>query len=506
MPESGEWDALFAGVEEVLAEGEVAFEWLQGLSASRSVEVLARLATENRYLAYDRQPPEVVDAAVACPDWRIRRYWVENQRGMSLAQWERLIRDEPPLDWQRTFMAYHTRQHAPRPTAQWFARRAADPDPRVRLRTLWFRGLPAEVAVALAADPDPQVRREVCLHAWYEAGEASRAALLADPDPRVREAAREEEGGEPRLSLAEFAALDAEDRLDELHEQGAAEELLRHLAVHPDPKLRRYAAGARLDPELLAALAADPDEDVRAEIAVREDVPDAVRDRAAAGLPPDRKFWHLKWVEDLHDDPAAMRRLAASASVPVRRSVAEARTLPPDVLARLAHDPVSGVRDAITAHNEAAPPELLLEAARTWNYPGSVLHHPHFPFDRLRAAWADDPEPTVRRLALYAPDCTPELVERLAEDPDERVHQRAAADPRLPAAALRRLLDTTGSDVRAGFETDGLRRALARNPALPVPVLIGLLRDREQARAAAANPAVPAAVALRMIDLAAARL
>ncbi|MFF4341469.1 hypothetical protein ACFY00_16225 [Kitasatospora sp. NPDC001540] len=500
MPEFGEWNGLFEGVD---VTG-MRWAWLSGLSRHPALDVRVRLAPLMPYMAMDgRHPPEVVEAAVACPDWRVRRYWVENQRGMSLAQWERLIRDEPSLDWQRTFMAHHTGQHAPRPTAEWFARRAADPDPRVRLRTLWFRGRPGEVAVALAADPDPQVRREVCLHAWHEAGEAGRAALLADPDPQVREAAREMAEDEPPLSSAEFAALDAEDRLDELAERGAEEELLRHLAVHPDPGLRRYAARAQLDPELLAALAADPEEDVRAEI-VREDVPDAVRDRAAQGLPPDRKFWHLKWVEDLHDDPAAMRRLATSASVPVRRSVARARTLPPDILALLARDPDSGVRTAITAHNEAAPPELLLEAARTWHHHEEVLRHPNFPSDRLRAAWADDPEPTVRRLALHAADCTPELVERLADDPDRLVHAPAAADPRLPAAALRRLLETAGSDVSAGFETDGLRRALTRNPALPVPVLIGLLRDRGQAQAAAANPAIPAAVALRMIDLAAA--
>ncbi|MFD7729130.1 hypothetical protein ACFV6F_01925 [Kitasatospora phosalacinea] len=154
-----------------------------------------------------------------------------------------------------------------------------------------------------------------------------------------------------------------------------------------------------------------------------------------------------------------------------------------DVLVRLARDPDGLVRSHLAHGNEAPPAELLLAAAEGY--------------------WTD-PDPKVRRLALYAADCTPETVERLADDPDRLVHEPAAADPRLPAAALRRLLDTAGTDVSAGFETNGLRRALARNPALPVPVLIGLLRDREQAGAAAANPAIPVAVALRMIDLAAA--
>ncbi|MFB7947513.1 hypothetical protein ACFC6L_21665 [Kitasatospora phosalacinea] len=505
MPGFGAWDALFADVAEVLAERGAASEWLTGLCDSPSVDVLARLATENGNLAFDRQPPEVVDAAVASPEWRIRRYWVEYQRGMSLAQWERLIRDEPSLDWQRVFMGYHTGRHAPRPAAEWFARRAADPDPLVRLRALWFRGLPQEVAVALAADPDPEVRREVCHRAWHEAGEEGRAALLADPDPRVRKVAREMAGDEPPLSPGEFATLAERDRVDGLRERGVDAELLRHLAVHPDPELRRYAAGDRLAPELLAALAEDPDEDVRAEIVVREDVPDEVRDRAAAGLSPGRKYWSLTWVEDLHDDPAAMRRLAASASVPVRRDVARARTLPPDVLALLARDPDGLVRSHLAHCNEAPPAELLLAAAKAhWTDPAPVLRRPGFPLAALHGGLAEDPDPKVRRLALYAADCTPETVERLADDPDRLVHEPAAADPRLPAAALRRLLDTAGTDVSAGFETNGLRRALTRNPALPVPVLIGLLRDRGQARGAAANPAIPVAVALRMIDLAAA--
>ncbi|GLW71559.1 hypothetical protein Kpho02_38580 [Kitasatospora phosalacinea] len=509
MPEFGEWDGLFEGID---VTG-MRWAWLSGLSGHPAPDVRVRLAPLLFSMAMDEgQPPEVVDAAVASPDWRVRRYWAEYQRGMTLAQWVRLLDFDGP-DWQQRALRHFARRNAPRPPAQWFARRAADPDPRVRLRTLWFRGLPGEVAVALAADPDSGVRAEVCGCAWEHLGAEQRAVLATDPDPGVREAAQGQVESERPLSPAEFEELDENGRIKAVHLREVEEELARHLVDHPDPKLRRFLAGRPLPPDVLAALAADPDEDVRAEIVARPDTPEELRARACTGLPPNKPSWDLRWVEELHGDPEAMRRLAASASAAVRRSVARARTLPPDVLARLAHDPVSSVRTAITAHNEAAPPELLLEAARTWNYPGSVLHHPHFPFDRLRAAWADDPEPTVRRLALYAPDCTPELVERLAEDPDERVHQRAAADPRLSPATVLRLLDATEADYRATLETPGLpvphtyelRRAVIRNPRLPVPVLIGLLRDREQAQAAAANPAVPAAVAHRLVDLVADR-
>ncbi|MEV0411292.1 hypothetical protein AB0I68_10925 [Streptomyces sp. NPDC050448] len=46
----------------------------------------------------------------------------------------------------------------------------------------------------------------------------------------------------------------------------------------------------------------------------------------------------------LHEDPEAMRRLAASAHVLLRSSVATARRLPPDVVERLARDEDAEVR------------------------------------------------------------------------------------------------------------------------------------------------------------------
>ncbi|MFC8721704.1 hypothetical protein [Kitasatospora sp. NPDC057198] len=510
MGEVGAWEGLFEDGEEPAALPGMRWAWLSGLTRHPALDVRVRLAALVPEMALDgAQPPEVVDAAVASPAWAVRRSWSEHRRDMGLAQWVRLLDGDCP-GWQRRVLRRRAHRHGPRPPAERFAGWAADPDPRVRRRALWFRGLPGELAVALAADPDPAVRTEVCEQAWELLGAEQRSALAADPDPAVREVAADLPVGGP-LSPAEFAALGEEEGLGAVRARGADGGLARQLAAHPDVWVRRRLAGQPLPlpPEVLAVLAGDPDEDVRAEVAARADTPEQVRAGACAGLPPDRPYWYPEWVGDLHDDPAAMRRLAGSASVAVRRAVARARTLPPDVLALLLRDPRSEVRAEIAVHNAAAPAELLLEAARTWTRPGAVLDRPDFPYHRLRAAWADDPEPTVRRLALYAPDCTPETVERLADDPDPLVHARAAADPRLSPATVLRLLGATEADFRAGVAERGLpvpatyelRRAAVRNPRLPVPVLVGLLRDREQAQDAAGNPAVPAAVAHRMIDL-----
>ncbi|MFG2820918.1 hypothetical protein ACGFX4_16000 [Kitasatospora sp. NPDC048365] len=512
MPGTAEWDGLFDGIEEVAAQTGMARAWTYGLCLHPALDVRVRLAAVEPILVgySDRtHPPEVVDAAVAQSDWRIRRAWAEHQRGMSVAQWVRLIGDEP-AGWRRDILLYRASWHAPRPTAQDFAGWAADPDPKVRLRALYFRGMPEPVAAALAADPDPEVRTLLCERGWEWLDAHARALLTADPDPEVRAAAETHARHELPMSRAEFDALDEEEQSDAASLQHFDEDCLRHLLDHPDEEVRRYLAeNERLTPDTLAVLARDPEAIVRSRVSVRPDAPEELRAEIEPGLPARVPGWQMHWVEDQHGDPVAMRRLAASASTAVRKAAAGARTLPPDVLELLSRDPAASVRYAVVHHNEAPPAELLLEAALNWTFPWSVLDRPDFPREALNGL-ADHPDPKRRRLALYAADCTPETVERLATDPDPMVHGPAAADPRLSPATALRLLATTEADFRATQETSGLpvpatyrlRTAVIRNPQLPVPTLTALLRDRGSAQDAAANPAIPAAVAHRLIDLA----
>ncbi|MFF0294559.1 hypothetical protein ACFYST_15200 [Kitasatospora sp. NPDC004614] len=511
MRGSDDWERLFDGLEEAAANAGIPWAWLSGLTAHPSSDVRLRLARHVPSMALDPQPPEIVDAAVARTDWYLRRAWAQYQREMSLAQWERLL-DTDRTGWQDTALRCWSHQNGPLPPAERFAAWAADPDPRVRLRALSFRGLPGHVAATLAADPDPRVRHALCAHAWDHLDTHHHAALRTDPDPTVRDAAAAWHDDERPLSTAEFDTLDDdEDRRDAVRERPLHPDLARRLTHHPDTELRRrLAEKPHLGPDLLATLAGDLDPDVRAEIAARPDTPEHLRAQASADQPPDQKYGDLRWVEDLHDDPTAMRRLARSASTAIRRSVARARTLPPDTLDLLAHDPDSGVRSTLAVHNDTPPADLLLEAATTWAHPDKALRRPGFPLHALTGDLADHTDPKIRRLALHAPDCTPATVERLATDPDPLVHTPAAADPRLsPATALRLLAatepDPAGADERtAPPAAYGLRRAVIRNPRLPVATLVALLRDRATAEAAAGNPAIPAPVAHRLIDLAAA--
>ncbi|QKW20384.1 hypothetical protein HUT16_16090 [Kitasatospora sp. NA04385] len=512
MPGAGEWDGLFEGIEEVAARPGMAWTWISGLCWHPALDVRVRLAAvEPTLVGYsDRMhPPEVVDAAVAQSDWKIRRAWAEHQRGMSVAQWVRLIGDEP-AGWRRNTLLYRASCHAPRPTAEDFAGWTADPDPKVRLRALYFRGLPEPVAAALVVDPDPEVRALLCERGWERLDAHSRAALAADPDPEVQAAAGAHAGHELTISRAEFDALDQGEQWDAASVRHFDEDCLRHLLDHPDKGVRLHLAeNELLTPDTLAVLARDPEPTVRSRVAVRPDATEELRAEIEPGLPTRLPSWWMHWVEDQHGDPAAMRQLAASASTRVREAVAGARTLPPDVLDLLSRDPATSVRYALVHHNEAPPAELLLEAALNWTDPWPVLRRPDFPREALNGL-ADHPDPKRRRLALYAADCTPETVERLATDPDPMVHAPAAADPRLSPATALRLLATTEADYRAAQETPGLpvpatyglRNAVIHNPQLPVPTLTTLLRDQGSAQDAAANPAIPATVAHRLIDLA----
>ncbi|MER6361290.1 hypothetical protein [Kitasatospora sp. NPDC001527] len=220
---------------------------------------------------------------------------------------------------------------------------------------------------------------------------------------------------------------------------------------------------------------------------------------ALAGTVPDiepgARTYALWWVAALHDDADAMRQLATSPRLWIRRSVARARRLPPDVVERLARDEDFAVRLFLTESCDDAPAELLLRVwEEGWNgsfsFPGRPLNHPNFPLDGL-LRFADDPRPRMRLLALHDPASTADLVERLAHDPDRTVRRHAAQHPRLsPTAAATLAAD---EDVAPHAH---------RHPALPLPLLAELLQDPFTAEDAAMNPALPVHVMRRMVAVA----
>ena len=487
-----DWAGLFAGIEALTGLSALRRAWLAGLSRSSSADVLLRLLGVVNGLPARKLPTEVVDAAIAHPDRRVRMRLAELQRGMSVAQWARLIASEPSGAFRHRLQALAVWYCPNKVTEAEFERWARDPDPHVRLQALWFRGLPHQLAAALAADPDPQVRAAACRYAWSHLDADRRSVLVADTSPQVQQVARQLAGFDQPMSCAHFDTLTPTGQHLAAHSQLLGRDLAEHLVHHPDRGRRvTLAENERLDADLVTALAQDSDPHVRARVAVRPDTTEALRTAISAGLGPDHPYSRVAWVEELHDDPEAMRRLACSASVAIRRSVARARCLPPDVVDRLCHDPDHGVQDNLALCCQDAPGVMLLEVALRRQDAWPARTHPNFPRDTLMR-FADDPDPMRRRLALDATDSTSELAERFAADPHEAVRERAAADPRLSPATVVQLLDSTHRT----------RQAAITNPRLPVPVLVRLLRDPATAETAAGNPILPTRVMHQLIDLA----
>ncbi|MEU5985962.1 PE-PGRS family protein [Streptomyces sp. NPDC047434] len=496
-------------------------DWL-GSNEGASDEALIRLLDLGAVHFLHRDvSATVLDAAIAHPDPSVRGSLAQRRRPLTPGQWTRLVLGEEGSA-RRALLAECAGERGSL-TGDGYARVAADPSPVGRAAAARMPGLPGGLRAALAADPAPvvraaaveralpaalaalaadpvaAVRAAACGPAWPHLEPPVREALLADPDPGVRTAARLRRHEDVPMDPAAFE--DLAPGLDAVGRCRFAPGVADRLAAHDDPSVRRaLAANPHLTDELLDRLAADEDESVRRTVSVRPGLTEERRAACVATLDLDGMRRDVPWVAALHGDPGAMRRIAASCHPLLRGTVARARNLPPDVVARLARDEDRVVRLFLAESCDDAPADMLLEVWHWWDgslsSPGRPRTHPNFPRTGL-LRYAGDPNPRLRRLALDDPVSTPELVERLSRDEAAEVRCRAAEDPRLSPASAVRLLDDGSEAVRC---------AAARHPALPARVLVRLLRDHTTAPWAAANPALPEAVMHWMTDTAEAGL
>ncbi|MFC8359787.1 PE-PGRS family protein [Streptomyces griseorubiginosus] len=484
------WERLFQGpkpTEKVLNA------WANGLSLNPATpkELWPRLADRSGYGMYRALPTDVVDALLVHPDWNRRFSAAQHQPNITPEQWARTIlaeRDERHR-WLLTMVAADRWAELPEDACGTLA---TDPSPRVRSEAGRLKGLPASSAVALAADPDGGVRAVACRPAWPHLDAPARAALLADSHDTVRARALLLHHQEHPMGRAEFETL--KSQREALESCFLDPGLAAHLARHGNRAERRALAGnPRLAQDLVALLGEDPDDGVRFAVSTRADLTEEQRVHIRYDFDVGIRRRTLDWVEALHDDPDAMRRLAASSHPLVRRSVARARHLPPEAVERLARDEDRVVQLFLAESCDDAPAEMLLRVWRWWDgsltVPDRPRGHPNFPREDL-LRYADDPSPRMRRLALDDPRSTADLVEKFSRDPSEEVRHRAALDPRLSPVAAARLLEDPHEHVRD---------AAARHPRLPARLLTRLLRSGGM-ETAARNPALPVGVMRRMVD------
>ncbi|MEU5639823.1 PE-PGRS family protein [Streptomyces milbemycinicus] len=484
------WESLFEGPGPTERLREM---WADGLGANPAApEDLRRaLLGRSRSLLWCRLPASIVDAAVAHPEWEVRGLLAERQPNLTAEHWTRLILGEQNARnlWLLTMLAAD--RHAELTEAA-YERVAAHPEARLRAEATRLTGLPVRLLTALALDPEPGIRAAACPRAWPHLDGAARQGLLTDPDGRVRVAALLRHHEDQPLPRSVFEAEGVgDDALETCH---LTHDLAEHLTHHGTETQRwRLAGNPRLAPELVAVLAQDSDSSIRRAVAVRPDLTEEQRADIRVDIDPSVRSYTLGWVKALHDDPEAMRRLAASSHLLVRRSVARAKRLPPDVVDRLARDEDRVVHLFLAESCDDAPADMLLEVWGWWTgsltCPDRPRGHPNFPRHGL-LRYADDPDPRMRQLALDDPESTPDLVERFTWDADNEVRLRAAKDPRLSADSAVRLLDDPEMFIRW---------AARRHPGLPVPVLVRLLRDPATAEEAAGHPSLPVDVMWRMI-------
>ncbi|MDX3754232.1 MULTISPECIES: PE-PGRS family protein [Streptomyces] len=497
------WESAVAGLD---PSGRLLTSWANGLALNPATpdDLRAGLQGRSTYLKYSAMPTAVVEAAMVHPDWQIRAQLAEAQPNITADQWIRLILAErnERHRWILTMLAADRRVELTGPACE---RLAVDPSARVRAETARLSGLSAHLLTVLAADPEWTVRAAACRRAWPHLPSGTRHKLLGDPSGKVRAQAllrHHQDHPMPRSVFLALATDFASDTADGGFQDRAVKtcrlerELAEHLAHHGDPALRRSLAGSPgLDPDLVALLGRDQDESVRFAVSTRPDLTEEQRVGIDIDFDPRLHHCPLDWVTDLHGDPAALRRLAASAHPLVRRSVARVKRLPPDVVELLARDEDRVVQLFLAESCDDAPPDMLLRVWQWWtgslSAPDRPHGHPNFPrHDLLRHA--DDPNPRMRQLALDDPESTPELVERFSRDPDEEVRYRAAKDPRLTAASAVRLLDDPHGHIR---------HAAFWHARFPARVVVRLLRDPDTAEPAARHPSLPVPVMQRMLQL-----
>ncbi|WP_394619233.1 hypothetical protein JNUCC0626_09090 [Lentzea sp. JNUCC 0626] len=373
----------------------------------------------------------------------------------------------------------------------------ADPEEHVRDSLARNDEMPSELRERLAADPSPKVRASLAQH-WPGAPEHVRRALLTDAADQVRASACDTYY--PRLphpvhpaDLVPALLADPVTRSGAVAQAAVDAETAARLAADPDPQVRaQLARHPQLPAQLRDVLAEDPSAEVRLGVYARQDTPDVVRaaihawmlaaphpmdidpdlDDEAAELEFMRSVLvaelHMMRLEWVRDDPLPH---VGSPYPCFRISAASTRQpLPPEVVARLLADEDREVRLAMARRAphlvDPATAERLEREYRPFKptpwRPADVLD---FPPDALRR-FATDPEPRMRCLAPRDPDLPVDLAVALARDPDAGVRQEIAAHPALPVAVLVALLDD---------EDEGTVQAAAGSPRLPVEQMHRLL-------------------------------
>ncbi|KAF5999755.1 hypothetical protein BOG92_024815 [Streptomyces sp. WAC00263] len=343
-----------------------------------------------------------------------------------------------------------------------------------------------EVYELLARDPEPKVRRALAFNrhlpdniraSMLDDGDARTAAIVAAewnpaPTARIGELLSQATGafGREMLLLRLDGPLPAEAArgmladIDSSADPANIAGLLRQIAATADldadltdrfltdPQLRvAVAANPTLDPQHVAALAHDPDNQVRAAVVARHGLDPVLRESVSVEYDDRSSGNTVEWLlaEDLSEsDQVAFAR---SRHQVFRKTLAMRTDLSDEAVEILAVDESFAVRLFVCERQPNAPGWLLARIAADWKSYSrwDMLAHKNFPADAATAlARSDDPHDRV--VAAAHPGLPIETIEALLADHADYVRRRAATNPSIPTDRLITLLEADESAVVSG--------------------------------------------------------
>ncbi|PBC94960.1 hypothetical protein BX281_2888 [Streptomyces sp. Ag82_O1-15] len=373
-----------------------------------------------------------------------------------------------------------------------FERLLRDPDVQVREHLAKSDHVPADLRARLAADPEPIVRATLAQW-WTQAPEPVRRLLLTDPEDTVRAGAcatyyRRLPHPVPPADLLPALLTDPITRAGAIRHCTMDAETASRLTADPDEEVRQeLAEHPDLPPPLRDVLAEDPSLRVTLRIFARQDTPESTRAAIHARILSDVPLVDLLDDPQILDDNTLERQLmnklarlelsvlrlpwvtadplpyADSPYACFRASAALSGRLPAPVVTRLLNDEESGVRTTMALHaRERVDAATAERIDRSYRPAKKTRWRPAddfpLPADVLRRL-ATDRDPRMRQLAPRDLDLPVALVRRLAGDPDQMVRRAVATHPRLPTHDLTQLLADSSESVAT---------AAAGNPDLPL--------------------------------------
>ena len=336
---------------------------------------------------------------------------------------------------------------------------ARDPEPKVRRSLAFNRHLPDDVRAVMLDDADPRAAA-IAAAGWERApagrigellsratGAFARELLLArldDPLPAraahalladIDSAASAADGTRLLRQVAEVADLDAG--------------LTSRFLASPDTRAA-VAANPTLPARHVAAMARDPDNQVRAAIAARRDLDAVLRESIPVDY-DDRSTTIIGWLLAAELSEPDKLAYARSRHQVFRKTLAMRPDLTGEIVEILARDDSFAVRLFVCERQPDAPGWLLAQTAAEWTSYSrwDMLAHKNFPADAATRL-ARSGESRDRAVAAAHPGLATDVIEALLADDDDAVRRHAATNPAIPAARLIELLGTADPALRTG--------------------------------------------------------